>query len=347
MSEQEPKAPEVTPYQEFRAKLNRGIKEEIARALPPEIDVERFIRTVLTSVQMNPDLLYAHRQSLMNSCMRAAQDGLFPDGREAVLNVYNTKVKVQEGNREVERWIPMVQYLPMVRGILKVIRNSGDIAHIDAAAAYERDVFRFTRGDDPRIVHEPYGGDDDPGKVIAAYVIVRLTNGEVHREVMWRRDIEKVRSKSKQQDGLMWGTFYDQAAIKSVIKRAAKLLPTSSERLERLIDNDNEAMGFDSFNQRGADSTAIMTMAEAAAPAAPAAPATPAVTDQRAEQEQRRPSRMAGIVNRARQAEPIAAKQSTPAAGARAAAAGLPVDQAPPDDEIPPWIGQGNSSEAA
>jgi recombination protein RecT len=331
MSDQKPDEPKVTPYMEFRQKLTNGIRQEIKNALPPDIDVDRFIRTVLTSVQMNAELLYADRRSLMNACMRAAQDGLFPDGREAVLNIYNTKIEVQEGNRRVERWVPTVQYLPMVKGIIKVMRNSGEVAYIDAAAVYERDLFRFTRGDDPRIIHEPYGGDEDPGKIIAAYVIVRLTNGEVHREVMWSRDIEKVRSKSKQPNGLMWGTFYDQAAIKSVIKRGAKLLPTSSERLERVIEHDNEAMGFEAFNQRDVDANALMAPTE---PAAPAAPATPAVTDQRAEQEQRRPSRMAGIVNRARQAEPVAAK--TQAGGSRAAAAGLPVDQAPADD-MPPW----------
>ncbi|AEZ50827.1 RecT [Burkholderia phage DC1] len=315
---------QVTPYHEFREKLNRGIRVEIEKALPPDIDVDRFIRTVLTSVQMNPDLLYANRQSLMNACMRAAQDGLFPDGREAVLNVYNTKVEVQEGNRKVERWIPMVQYLPMVRGIIKVMRNSGEVVSIDAAAVYEKDHFKFVRGDDPRIEHEPYDGPDDPGQVKAAYMIVKLASGEVQREVMYRRDIEKVKSKSKQPNGLMWGTFYDQAAIKSVIKRGSKLLPTSSERLERVIQHDNEAMGFD-FGPRVDDAPAIV------APAEPAAPATPAVTDQRAEQDQRRPSRMAGIVSKARAAEPVAAPQA-PAASARAAAAGLPADRAPADD---------------
>ena len=334
------KQPEpLSPYAEFRDKLNRGIKAEIEKALPPDINVDRFIRTVLTSVQMNADLLYADRRSLMVACMRAAQDGLFPDGREAVLNIYNTKVKVQEGNRTVEQWVPMVQYLPMVRGLIRIMRNSGEVDHLDAAAVYEKDHFKFVRGDNPHIEHEPYLGEDDPGKIIAAYMIVRLANGEVHREVMPRRDIEKTRLASKNSDGANspWTKWYDQMAIKGVIKRGSKLLPTSSERLERAIENDNEAMGFESFNQRGADAAAIMAIntaqpAAPAEPAAPEAPAKPALPDQRAEQEQRRPSRMAGIVNRARQAEPV--QQQT---DAKAAAAGLPADRMPPweDGHLP------------
>lgn len=243
-----------TPMQQLRTMLEGSMRAEIAKALPKEIDPDRFIRTVVTSVQMNQDLLYADRRSLLSSCMKAAQDGLMPDGREAVLNIYNTKVKI-DGR---DTWVPTVQYLPMVRGVLKVIRNSGMVAHIDAAAVYERDHFAFKRGDDPRIEHEPYLGAEEPGKIVAAYIIVRLTNGEVHREVMPFRDIEKTRaaSKSGSGDNSPWTKWYDQMAIKAVIKRAAKILPTSSEALDRVIQNDNEAMGFD-FNQRGTDAAAI------------------------------------------------------------------------------------------
>lgn len=234
--------------------LEGSMKAEIAKALPPGIDPERFIRTAVTAVQMNLDLLYADRRSLFAACMKAAQDGLYPDGREAVLNIYNTKIKV-DGR---DQWIQSVQYLPMVRGILKIMRNTGDVLSVDAAAVYEKDEFAFKRGDDPKIEHTPYLGADDPGLITAVYVIVRLANGEIQREVMPRRDIEKVRAASKSGEGANspWTKWYDQMAIKGVIKRIAKLLPQSSERLDRVIQNDNDAMGFD-FNQRGTETVAI------------------------------------------------------------------------------------------
>lgn len=243
-----------TPMQQFRAAVEGPMRAEIAKALPKDVDPDRFIRTVVTSVQMNPDLLYADRRSLFASCMKAAQDGLMPDGREAVLNIYNTKQKI-DGRDE---WVPTVQYLPMVRGLLKIARNSGEIAHIDAAAVYERDEFVFERGDDAKIVHRPYLGSEDPGPVIAAYMIAKLTNGETHREVMTKRDIEKVRAASKAPNGPGWKTWEDQFAIKSVIKRGTKLLPQSSDRLSRVIEHDNEAMGFD-FNQRGVDASQVVS----------------------------------------------------------------------------------------
>jgi recombination protein RecT len=165
----------------------------------------------------------------------------------------------------------------MVRGLLKVARNSGEISHIDAAAVYEKDHFVFERGDDSRIEHRPYLGTEDPGEVIAAYCIAKLTNGEVHREVMSRRDIEKVRAASKASNGPGWTTWYDKFAIKSFVKRASKLLPSSSDRLTRVIEHDNEAMGFD-FNQRGVDVSDVIS--------------TPALEDKPAG----RPSRLHSIV---------------------------------------------------
>ncbi len=254
MSEQQAQqqAPQQNPMQALRQTLEGPMRVEIEKALPKDIDADRFIRTVVTAVQMNPKLLDADRRSLFGACMKAAQDGLMPDGREAVLNIYSTKVKGPGG----DYWADMVQFLPMVRGLLKAMRNSGEVASVDAAAVYERDHFKFVRGDDPRIEHEPFLGADDPGQVIAAYVIVKLRNGETHREVMSKRDIEKVREASKAPNGPGWSKWYDQFAIKSVVKRAYKLLPSSSDRLDRLIQHDNEAMEFD-FNQRGADVAAL------------------------------------------------------------------------------------------
>lgn len=303
----------------FRQSLEGGMKNEIAKVLPKEIDTDRFIRTTITAVQMNPELLYADRRSLIASCMRAAQDGLLPDGREAVLNIYKTKVKGQGGRDE---WIPVVQYLPMVRGLIKTIRNSGEVAHIDAAAVYERDEFSFERGDAPRLCHKPYLGEEDPGKIMAAYVVVRLNNGEVHREVMPRRDLLKVRSASKASgENSPWAKWEDQMSIKSVIKRAEKLLPTSSDRLARVIEHDNEAMGFDGFNQRG---TELVLEAQQQAPAIADQSATSAPVIAR-------PSRMAGIIGKAKAGQPVERVTD-----AQQAAAGLPADHASQSQECPP-----------
>ena len=225
------------PYDALKRKLEVS-KGEFKALLGSDTNVERFIRVVLNAVMANPDLLDADRLSLIHSSLKAAQDGLLPDGREAVLNIYNTKVK-KDGHEE---WVKKVQYLPMVAGLIKKLYESGEVTYVDAAAVYANDRFVFKRGDCPVLEHEPTM-DDDPGIVVAAYVVIKLKNGEIKREVMPRRDIEAVRGASKSSQNGPWATWYDQQAIKSVIKRAYKQLP-KSDSLEKVIAADNEALGF-------------------------------------------------------------------------------------------------------
>lgn len=230
-----------SPALQFSSKLTDQ-REAIAKQLPRGIDPDRFIRTAITTVNLNPDLLSCTPASLYASFMQAAKDGLLPDGKEALIQPYNCKVS-QKG--ESDRWEKRAQYMPMMRGILAVMYRTGIVSMIDGVAVYEKDHFEYDRGDNPRIVHRPYMGMDDPGPVIAAYVVIKLTNGEVKREVMTRREIEKVREASKAKNGPGWTTWYGEFAIKAVIKRASKQLPTDSEDLARVIEHDNEAMGFD------------------------------------------------------------------------------------------------------
>ena len=231
-------AREPTAYEKYRNRIEQ-MRPEIAALVGKEA-VDRFVRVCLNAVQANPKLLSANLRSLLLASMKAAQDGLMPDGREAVFNIYKTKVKGDGGREE---WIEMVQYLPMVHGLVKKLYDAGHVTFVDGVAVNEKDRFEYQRGDEPKIIHVPYAGEDDPGKVCAAYVIAKLKNGETKREVMFRRDIEKVRAASKSADGPGWTTWYDQFAIKSVIKRAYKQLP-SSEEFEKIVASDNEAMGF-------------------------------------------------------------------------------------------------------
>ncbi len=226
-----------SPYENIKRQLE-GNKAEFKPLLGTDANVDKFIRVVLNAVLSNPDLIAADFRTLVSASMKAAQDGLMPDGREAVLNIYSTKVK-RDGREE---WVKCVQYLPMVGGLIKKLYESGEVTYVDAAAVYANDKFVFRRGDDPKLEHEPTLGDE-PGEVVAAYVVIKLKSGEVKREVMPRRDIEQVRGASKSGEKGPWATWYDQQAIKSVIKRAYKQLP-KADALERIIASDNEAMGF-------------------------------------------------------------------------------------------------------
>ena len=221
---------ELKPMDAMRVTL-KNMSTEFQAALPPQIPAEKFIRTTLTAIQMNPELLSADRKSLLGSCMKAAQDGLLADGREAALVIFRTK----DG--------PKVQYMPMVGGVLKKIRNSGELASISANVAYDKDHFDYELGDEERIVHKPFLGEDR-GKQIAVYAIAKTKDGAIYREVMSVTDVEKVRSASKTGKFGPWVDWWDEMAKKTVIRRLAKRLPSSAD-VDQVMANDLEASGFE------------------------------------------------------------------------------------------------------
>ncbi len=218
-------------------KLNDQLEqrsEQFQAALPAHIPIERFKRVILTAVQMNPKLLTADRPTLFTSAMKAAQDGLLPDGREGALVIYNTKVKINGS----EKWIDAVQWMPMIAGLRKKVRNSKEIATWDAKIVYEKDEFLYEDGLDLILKHKPYL-DGDPGQVRAAYSVAKLKTGEVSVEVMTKFQIDRIRALSKSKDKGPWVDHYAEMAKKTVARRHSKVLPMSTD-LDDLIRRDDQ-----------------------------------------------------------------------------------------------------------
>ena len=238
----------------LRQQLSR-MGPEIAKALPSHIKPEKFQRVVMTVVQQAPDLLAADRQSLLASCLKCAADGLVPDGRDAALVVFNTK------NRS-GGWEKRVQYMPMLAGLLKRARNSGEIAGIVVNVVYSNDEFMQTPDDFDRPVrHQPPKLGAPRGQPIGAYALVKLRDGTVMHEVMDKDEIDRVRAVSRSKDSGPWVQWWDQMARKTVFRRLSKYLPMDAES-EDLIRRDEEA-----------DTAEPPTLEAEVEPAAPALPA--------------------------------------------------------------------------
>lgn len=215
----------------FRGDIQR-MESEISAALPPHIPAERFIRVVITAVQGDPALLDADRKTLFEASMRAAQDGLLPDKREGALVIFKSRV----------------QWMPMIGGILKKVRNSGELVSIGAHIAYENDRFAYVLGDEERIEHEPKL-DGDRGKPRAAYAIAKTKDGGIYREVMSLGEIEKVRKVSRAANNGPWVDWWEEMARKTVLRRLSKRLPMSTD-LDDLIRRDDDLYD---FSKKGAD----------------------------------------------------------------------------------------------
>lgn len=217
------------------------MSDQFAAALPAHVPAAKFVRTALTAIQNAPDVLNADRQSLYSSCMKAAADGLVLDGREAALVVFKTKDKDGQYREKV-------QYLPMVAGIIKRARNSGEISTVSAHVVYENDIFEFELGDDEHIRHIPkrHGDRGDP---IGAYAIIKLKDGGVQREFMSVPEIEEVRAISRSGTNKFgpWVKWWPAMAEKTVLRRALKRAPMSTD-LEAVLNTDNNDYQFQPQN---------------------------------------------------------------------------------------------------
>lgn len=190
-------------------------------ALPSHVPVERFVRTTLTAVQTNPRLLEADRRTLFAAATRAAQMGLLPDGREGAIVDFKGQC----------------QFMPMLGGVLKLVRNSGELASIDAQIVYRNDKFTYRPGIDMVPQHEPdwFG---DRGEVIGVYAVAKMKDGAAYVEIMNRQQVDKVRSVSRAKDSGPWVQWWDEMARKTAIRRLAKRLPLSTDLDGALAEDD-------------------------------------------------------------------------------------------------------------
>lgn len=205
----------------------RDVIQAFVDSLPRGMTVEAFRGAVLLAVAKEPKLV-EHMPSLLMSCRQCAADGLMPDGREAALVVYRTQDPPKSG-----KFINKVQYLPMVAGLIRLARQSGEIGAMSARVVYTSDEFDVEYGDNEHIRHRPNFDDEKP-TIRAVYAIAKLRDGSIEREVMTLAQVERIRLKSKAKDAGPWVDHYDEMARKTVLKRILKRLPRSS-RLEQAL----------------------------------------------------------------------------------------------------------------
>lgn len=224
--------------EKFRGQLDSQ-SEELRRALPAHMPMERFSRVLQTATIKDSKLLLADRTSFWMAAMQCAQDGLMPDGREAALVRYWNMQKKCE----------VVQYIPMVFGILKKVRNSGQIATITARVVHGGDKYRYWVDDEgEHILYEP-SDDADTAVVRRVFAMARTKDGEVMVEPLSAADIEKIRQASKAKDKGPWVDWWDEMAKKTALRRLSKRLPMSTD-LDDLLRRDEALYDFDKASDR-------------------------------------------------------------------------------------------------
>ena len=220
-------------------------------ALPSNVKPDAFKNAAVVAAQDNPKIMLCDQSSVFKSLRTLAAAGLVPDGREAALVPFKTKV----GND----WIDKCQAMPMVFGLIKMVRRSGEVSDIRAHIVYQNEVdqgrFEYVVGDEESLRHEPilFG---EKGAPVAVYAIAKLKDGGIVREFLTAQEVETIRRSSSAQKVFVkgarpevskepigiWKDWWAEMWKKSAIRRICKRLDMSSEDMRRLmVDEDTES----------------------------------------------------------------------------------------------------------
>lgn len=217
--------------------LLKGSESRLRNLLPKYMSPERMLSLVMLSVTRTPKLLECDPHTVLNSVMQAAQLGLEIGGPVPgahLVPFYNSRRKVME-----------CQMIPDFRGLIQLAVDTGSITSADPWLVYHGEKFIVRGGTNPGIDHEPdYSIDRNPQAITHAYVVFTLPSGERKFHVMSRQEIDRVRGASKASDSGPWVDWYDQMALKTVIKRGLKTVPMNpnsaeARRLAMAIEADN------------------------------------------------------------------------------------------------------------
>lgn len=205
--------PAQKPIDLIRTQLHLpSMQEELKKALPPHVTVEKFLRVAMTALQQNPGLVNMDRNSLFAAVVTSAQLGLLPDAQlgEAYFVPFKGKVTL----------------IPGYRGLLKLARQ-GDIGFVEAELIHERDETTFVLGDDSRF--EAIVNWRDRGEPVAVYAVAKFRDGTIAaRVVMTKAEVDTIRSRSQAANGPAWSENWPEMAKKTALRRLFKLLPMST-----------------------------------------------------------------------------------------------------------------------
>lgn len=189
------------------------MKDQFQLALPAHIDSDKFIRVAQTLIRTNQALQKCNAPSIYSSLLKCAADGLYADGVHAALVPFGENC----------------QYMVMLQGVLKKIRQSGEVVSIEPDCVFEKDDFDYYKDDKGTVfLHRP-NYKEDRGKFVLAYSKAVLKDGSVMITVMSKGEIDKVRESSRSKNSGPWVQWYEEMAKKTVVRRQSKFLPNSAD----------------------------------------------------------------------------------------------------------------------
>ena len=219
-------------------------REQLALAMPDHMAPEKLIRLALTAISNNPKLLECTPKSLMRCMMYSAEFGLEPGpfGLCYYVPFKNNKENCTEA-----------VFIPGYKGVLKLVRNSGELRTVMVEPVYEQDTFHVSYGLKPDLTHTP-SFKKDRGALLSFYCVILLKDGGAQFKVMSLAEVEAHRDefsqsfKTSQKFGKgdsAWETDFNAMACKTALLKTAKLCPISKEAQNLLAVEEAGELGIE------------------------------------------------------------------------------------------------------
>ena len=146
--------------------------------------------------------------------------GIEPDGRRAHLIPYGNECTL------------IIDY----KGLVELIRRSGDVTGIRAETVCEHDEFDWVNGE---ITHK-VDWRRPRGQVQAVYAEAKMKDGDMQTAVMTAEEVESIRQRSRAGNNGPWKTDWSEMAKKTVVRRLSKMLPLSPEAQDNISKDDTQ-----------------------------------------------------------------------------------------------------------
>lgn len=207
----------------------QAMQTQFQMAMPTGMEATRLVRDAMTCIRNTPELARCDQLSVIGAFMSAAQLGLRPGvlGQAWVLPYWD---KRSGGHR--------AQLIVGYQGLIELAYRTGQIASISPRIVYQNDAYVVEYGLDERIVHKPCL-DGPRGPVVAYYCVIRTSSGGVIFEHMSVPDAETHRDRfaPRAKAGNVvgpWGSDFDAMALKTVVKKALRWAPKTTELAQAL-----------------------------------------------------------------------------------------------------------------
>ena len=203
---------------------SESMQRQFAAALPKHLSAERFARVAITAITKTPKLKECTQESFFKCLLDLSAMGLEPDGRRAHLIPFGKECTV------------IIDY----KGIVELMRRSGDVVTIHADIVCENDVFIHNLGE---IQQHTFDLRHPRGEMFAVYCQVTFKDGAKQSAIMTKDEVDAIRKRSRSGNAGPWVSDYNEMAKKTVVRRVSKMITLSPEIMDAVERSDRHEFG--------------------------------------------------------------------------------------------------------